>query len=339
MNDKFVIAFHTDSFNVRGTCVAIYDYAHYAELWYDVRAVIISKKGGDHSVDAIRRFRSRFPIDTYDDNLDSVLDRYGVDAVYGIVYGGHEEPIRTKRPLCIHCAFCMWNPYSDIYLGVSDWVASKPESPEGAQFVPHIISLKPLPQHIISTYRKGIPKGHTVFGRIGGADVFNFGHSVISRVVREREDVWFLLMNVNRWDDHPRIKVYPPTSNLLQKQLLISACDAMIVPELMGHTFGLSIAEFCRAGKPIVCLDRDASPHFNRQHLDELGEHAHLFRTEEEFRSILLMDENDLNQKDTSKCYQQYRPHTVMDDFNRLIIQPLHHLATRPKLIQPSGSQ
>ena len=324
--NKFVIAFHTDTFNVRGTCVAIYDYAHYAQIWYGVEPIIISKTGGNHSINAIRRFRDRFPIDVYEDDLDSVLDKYNVDAVYAIVYGGHEPMIKTRRPLCVHCAFVMWNPYSDIYLGVSDWVATKPCSPQDAEFVPHMISLKPLPKHLPSSYRNGIPTKHTVFGRIGGSDVFNFGHDVISRVVRKRDDVWFLLMNVNVWDDHPRIKVINPTSNILQKQLFIAACDAMIVPEQWGHTFGISIAEFCRAGKPILCLSATQNNNFNRQHLDELGDNAHLFHNQHEYEMLLLKNKDELSLKQSSQAYRSYKPRPVMKEFDRLIIQPLRAL-------------
>src|SRR5690606_1716942 len=101
------------------------------------------------------------------------------------------------------------------------------------------------------------PNNAIVFGRHGGIDTFNlqFCKSLISQIVREYPLIYFVFLNALAWDSHPNIIILPPTTDLDEKRKFICTCDAMIVPETLGHTFGMSVAEFSIHNKPVLCYN------------------------------------------------------------------------------------
>ena len=57
------IGFYTEQLDVRGTCVAIYDYAHYNEVLLNNKSVIITKKNNSKTdFIALEKFSKRFEI-------------------------------------------------------------------------------------------------------------------------------------------------------------------------------------------------------------------------------------------------------------------------------------
>jgi hypothetical protein len=75
--EDFVICFHSNQLSIRGTEVALYDYAHYAETLLGLRSVILVPAvslasstdslgaGSTHFDSVLAKFASRFPIVTY----------------------------------------------------------------------------------------------------------------------------------------------------------------------------------------------------------------------------------------------------------------------------------
>ena len=65
------IAFHSNQLGIRGTDVALYDYAHYNETILKNKSFIISDKNND--LQALKKFEDRFDVFLYD-NFEECFD-------------------------------------------------------------------------------------------------------------------------------------------------------------------------------------------------------------------------------------------------------------------------
>lgn len=305
------IAFYTPHLTFRGSCVAIYDYAHYSEILYGHTCIIATptihhQSTRDNNIGAFRWLSMRFPI-LFIDSLDE-LDNSDVDLIYIIKHGQRDDVVFTKKPFVVHCVFDMSFPHGSAYSAVSESLARKFSSDS---FVPHIVSMNTY--WTLPNLRKplGIPKDAIVFGRYGGMDTFNlqFAKKIISRIVRENSKVYFLLMNTPKWDNHPQIIHLSPISNQGFKKRFIASCNAMIVPETLGHTFGLAIAEFQTFDKPIICFNGHV---WNTAHLDILGDNGVYFQTEDELYARLT----EFVPFTSPNCYRPFHYTRVMAKFN-----------------------
>lgn len=306
------IAFVTPDINFRGSCVALYDYAEYCESMLGHTSVILAAKKGNCDPKAFKWLSNRFPV-CFFDNLDEAMD--GIDCFYCIKYGKRDGLETEKRPSMIHCVFDMSEPHGTVYAGVSKSLALKFGS---GLFVPHMVR-----PHLFDVgnlrNQLNIPKDAIVFGRHGGQDTFNLGFakSMISLVVRSWPMIYFVFLNAPKWDMHPQIIYLDATTDREEKCRFINTCDAMIVPETMGHSFGLSVAEFSVANKPVVCY---AGSVWNTSHIDILGDKGIYFQTEEDLFRILTQFkrcEGDWN------AYREYSPEKVMAEFDRVFLASL----------------
>jgi hypothetical protein len=309
-----LIAFYTPNINFRGSCVALRDYALYNEILLHNRSIIISDYNQKHTNDEIafswlsRRFPIFFSRSLQD--LDDILIREQCDILYCIKYGIDDGIYSTRIKTAIHCVFDMSQPHGNVFAGVSKSLADKFNCDT---FVPHMISL--IPTNGENLRREfSIPNDANVFGRHGGIDTFNleFTKIIISKIVRESSNIYFVFMNAPVWDNHPQIIYLPATTDIDEKKKFIRTCDAMIVPETMGHTFGLSIAEFSVYNKPVICYN---GPVWNTSHIDILGDKGIYFKTADELYNILNnFESKDYNNVDIN-AYRDYTPENVMRKF------------------------
>jgi glycosyltransferase involved in cell wall biosynthesis len=118
--------------------------------------------------------------------------------------------------------------------------------------VPHIVTLPDLTDDLRDELR--IPQEAVVFGRHGGEGTFNieFVRKALCDAVRTRDDVWFLLVNVDRFCDHPRVLHLPVMIDRTEIRRFVNTCDYMIHAHALGETFGLAVAEFAYVGVPVV---------------------------------------------------------------------------------------
>ncbi len=282
------IAFHTDTIDVRGTCVAIYDYAHYNEtLLNNISTIvapyssILNNKNEDI---AVKKFMSRFQVYFYN-NLED-LENFISDCniFYVIKYGKNNDIISKKIKTCIHCVFDMSEPHGDVYAGVSKSLVEKYNQ---TLYVPHMISLSPSTTNDNLRQKLGIPSNAVVFSRYGGLDTFNlvFCFSVIERIVNNTDDRFFLFINTPRFYNHPKIIYLDKVITDEEKNEFICTSDAHLECSTLGHTFGLSIGEYSVNNKPIICYNGWT---WNTNHLQILGDKAITFKDEEEFYNILI---------------------------------------------------
>lgn len=100
----------------------------------------------------------------------------------------------------------------------------------------------------------GIPQDAIVFGRHGGIDTWNlpFSSKAVFDAANSRHDIYFLFLNTPKFADHPQIKFLNGTHDNNEREVYLSACDAMLHSRWEGETFGLACAEFLIRRKPIL---------------------------------------------------------------------------------------
>lgn len=280
-----LIAFHTPTLNVRGTCVALYDYALCNETLLGNRSVVVAPKHAQHDTRAFDHFKRRFELLMYDslDQLEDALVRRDCALFYCIKYGT-DDGVRLERVrTAVHCVFTMCEPHGDVYAAVSASLAR--ETSPTALYVPHMVRLKYAPGPSMRA-ELGIPPDARVVGRYGGRDTFNlpFAKKVLSRMVRARADMWVVLVNTDPWDAHPRIIHLGRFADVDVKTRFLRTLNAFIVPEAMGHTGGLAVLEACAMRLPVLCYNGPV-PH--RAHIDALGAAGIYFYNEDTFERCL----------------------------------------------------
>jgi hypothetical protein len=134
----------------------------------------------------------------------------------------------------------------------------------------------------------GIPTKAKVFGRHGGVDTFNiqFVREAVLRHAQKNSDNHFVFLNTEPIRGTEKLKnvhYLEPTIDPEQKAQFLATCDAMLHARLHGETFGLAVGEFAVLGKPVITFSESRE----RAHLDMLGKHGRVYRTEQELRDIL----------------------------------------------------
>jgi GR25 family glycosyltransferase involved in LPS biosynthesis len=323
------IAFHVTTFSIRGTEIAIYDYALYNQKLLGNRSIILVPKnhvyhkhpanGLTRNLDIENKFRNTFQVFEYDSiqHMDEILEREGCGLFY-VLKGGHNDGIVSKVvPTAIHCVFYCFNEHKhgSVYAAISDTINNA-----NAPVIPHICRKMPRSQSL--RQKLGIPEDATVFGRYGGADTFDidFAREIISRVVRDVPNVYFLFMNTEIFDTHSHIIHVQKQTDLVKKSEFISTCDAMLHARKDGESFGLAIAEFTSLGKSIICWRHDGPPNYHEHlnHIDVLGDTGIYYKDADELYSILT----NFVSKTPVDYSEKFSPENVMVLFDKHFIKP-----------------
>lgn len=313
-----IVAFHTPTIDIRGTCVALYDYAHYNEVLLGNTSIIVVPLSSVTSIRdmALRKFVKRFRVVFYKD-LDEVLVHYNCDILYCIKYGTNDGVRSAVIKTCVHCVFDMSEPHGDVYVAISKQIASKYNNE--SLFVPHMIGLKPGTDKMTLRNQLNIPENAVVFSRYGGMDTFNLEvcWDVIDQVATAHPNKYFLFINTPRFSQRPNIIHLPPITSDYDKNLFIGASDAYLECSSLGHSFGLAIGEYSVNNKPIIAYNGWT---WNTAHISILGDKALYFANAIEFRGILeSFDPAEYAHKDLN-CYKSYTPELVMAEFERVFL-------------------
>jgi hypothetical protein len=328
------IAFYTHTIDIRGTCVAIYDYANYNEKLLNNESVIISNKSSMHDFIALKKFYNRFNVRLCNTN-DEICDiLHNCDVLYIIKYGKKDEQYEyirdnvykydkydndkhSKLRIVIHCVFDMTDKHGDVYAGVSKTLSNKFNSDV---FVPHMISLKRslTNENLLKTLN--IPEHALVFGRYGGYDTFDLeiGRRVISNIVSTHTDIYFLFINTPRFCINKNIIYLESITDDDEKNRFICSCDAYLEFGTLGHTFGIAMGEFSINNKPIISYRGDV---WNTSHYDILKDKAIYFSTEDELYHILTTFDKAYYQSIDNNCYNDFSPYNVMNIFSKVFLE------------------
>lgn len=325
-----IVAFHTPTIDERGTCIAIYDYAHYNETLLSNTSIIITSKTAFETAFHTNRqifikFIKRFPIFLYKTNISEIdfdVLRF-CDIFYSIKYGTNDNNISKTTKNVVHCVFDMSEPHGDVYAGVSQQLANKFNS---HLFVPHMVDFQPDHSLSPTIFRDqlNIPREATVFGRHGGSDTFDIPwvKLAIYNTVTQNPHIYFIFINTPPFANHPQIFFLNKIIDLPRKKEFILSCDAMIHGQSLGESFGLSIAEFSAHQKPIICYGNWV---LNDNYRHILQNKAIYYHSEEELMNILkTFDKNLYKNRTDLNCYEKYSPFNVMNQFHSVFLSSLN---------------
>jgi hypothetical protein len=277
------IAFHSNQLGLRGTDVALYDYALFNQLLLNNESVIISAKHAD--LDALPKFRGKFNVMLYEDfsDLERLADLHKIDAFYFMKAGFHDGKLVNSAKNLVHAVFQHAEPHGDVYAYISEWLSKKMTDGK-APFVPYMINLPETDDDLRK--KLSIPADALVFGRHGGFDQFDipFVHSIIEKTASTNPHVYFLFMNSRPFCNKlPNVIHLGPTYDLHEKVYFINTCDFMIHARIQGESFGLSIAEFLWRNKPVITFFGGC----DLAHIDMLRNRGIYYRTPSDLEKTL----------------------------------------------------
>jgi hypothetical protein len=312
------ILFHENQLCLRGTSVALYDYARYnEEILGNTSYIVFDKNSRWNDPPAIDKFTKRFAdkVISYTQftEVNYICDKYNIDVFY-IIKSGEIDGKLSNRKNCVHTVFQTYQPHGNVYAYVSEWLSQKMSDGKNP-YVPHIVSL-PEPNNNLRQLM-GIPDDAIVFGRYGGKDQFDlpFVKEAIFEFLNQNKNVYFVFINTIPFGNHSRIKYYDHLVDLQDKSNFINSCNAMIHARSMGESFGLSICEFLHGNKPVLAWEGGHDKH-----------HTWLISPE-----FLYKDKQDLLEKMNKICLREidfnfkksvekFSPVNVMNKFKEVFL-------------------
>lgn len=327
------VGLHSNQLSIRGTEVALWDYAEGLEARGHTVRVYARASSPANDAGVVARFRARFDTVLYE-SWGDVADFGDLDFLYLIKAGIRDglEPRGVRWG--VHAVFPYFEPHGDVYAYISRWLAGAMSSGE-CPYVPHIVDLPDIDGDLRAAL--GIPEHAVVFGRHGGYDTFDvpFVWAAIAAALEEHDDVWFVFLNTAPGIEHPRVVYLEPTPDPAAKVRFINTCDAMLHARAHGETFGLAPAEFSLRNKPVLTYGRS----HERAHIDMLGDKALLYDTKGELVRLLLAQER--HPAGDWNAYRDYSRDAVIDQFERVFlgIEPTreHATAPAPRAEAPTG--
>lgn len=315
------IAFHDNCLCERGTTISLFDYAYYNVKILRNESIIMYYGSDNRNVPkVIEKFNKHFklcPYENWNNDADKILKRENCNILY-MQKAGEWDGKMANPNICkniIHCVFNTQYKHGDVYGRISGCFG---------QNYPVVNYMVNLPD-VDTNMRKelNIPNDAIVFGRHGGLDQFNINyvHCVIDKVTDEYDNIYFLLVNTNRFcKEKPNIIHYGKIIDLHKKVEFINTCDAMIHARQMGETFGAAVSEFSIKNKPVITCRRGG----DNEHLKILKDKCFTYENASEVYNVFKKFINNLNEikrKDWN-AYREYTPENIMDKFNELFIKP-----------------
>ena len=307
------VAFHSNQLSLRGTEIALYDYAVGNIEILGNESFIAAPITGD--LTSLSKFQERFPgnvlLYTHTDELQRLVDSEKIDVVYQII-SGEDTSLKLKNTKNVyHAVFNVRNPEITAY--VSSWLS---DQHSGSKYVPHIVRMKDSGYN----YREylEIKSDAFIVGRHGGNDSFDISYSasVIHNVLQHRQDIYFLFLNTDRLPfDHERVLYFDGTHDEEIKSSFINTVDVGLHCRTRGETFGLSVCEYLYFNKPVItCIN---SPETN--HIQIMKDKGFYYTDANEMNAILLSmtKKND----DYQKLVRQFEPGEVMKMFSDILLK------------------
>ncbi len=320
---KKTIAFHSNQLSIRGTEVALYDYALHNETVLGHNSVIVYNLGSPHNdAAALAKFRERFPVVGYTtrDELDPLLAEHKADLLYAIKAGKNDGLCSRTVPTMVHAVFPT-NPsqvHGASYAFISEWL-SRHCANDKIPCVPHIVELPDVDGDLRAELH--IPAHARVLGCYGGAQSFDVPSAIeaVRQVLAHSTDTWFVFMNIGRFVDHPRALFLPGSSDMVYKTRFINTCDAMLHARLQGESFGLACGEFSIRNKPVITYARSK----HRHHIDVLGDAGFYYTDARSLVEIIeKLDTVALKRGSWDRYSARYNRDVVMGLFDEHLIQP-----------------
>lgn len=313
------IALHDNSLSIRGTTVALYDYAEYLTNKFSYECIIMyNTKSNSNDFNVINNKFSKFKVIGYDSihEIDKYLIEDKCDYFFAIKSGQFDGVISNVCKNLIMAVSSNINKsdiHGDKYFVCSPWLSKI----TGIDYVPHMIN---LPNTDLDLREElNIPSNAIVFGRNGGYETFDlsFVKDVIRDILEIKKDYYFIFQNTEKFIEHPRVIWINSNYDLEYKVKFINTCDAHIHARNIGESFGLTCGEFSVKNKPVITWNGS----IERNHIEILGDKALLYNNYSDLMNLLI---NFSIKKDNWNCYNEYLPNVVIDKFKKLYFDENH---------------
>jgi hypothetical protein len=306
------IAFHSNQLGIRGTEVALFDYAHYNETLLGNKSYIISDSSKD--LQALQKFKDRFEVFLYDKFEDcfSFVKEKGISHMYYIKAGDKDGKLVPGIKNLVHAVFQHKDAHGDKYCYNSEWLAASMGAP--GEYVPHIVDMPVSNKNYRDKLK--ISSEHIVIGRHGGFGEFDlpFVHSTIYQALEFRPDLIFVFMNTKQFGPpHPNIRFVEGTYNLQHKSNYINTCDYMIHARGHGESFGLALSEFLFHDKPVISW----SGGLDKNHVTLMNERGIWYSDGPTLLNVLIKLQHNSKPPGHYKCLvEPFAPQNAMAKFN-----------------------
>jgi hypothetical protein len=316
-----IVAFLSNKLTLRGTEIAIFDYADYNEKILGNKSIIITrdyekiKHEWDVDIQAYNKFKSRFDVFYYgcQQDIDQIVINNKVSHIFIEKSGARDGLLSNFCKNIIHCVFDVSQPHGQVYTPIGETINQL----HGTNYpvMPYMVTLPECNENLRNDLN--IPHNAIVFGRYGGKESFDvkFVYDVIKYLVNTRVDVYFLFMNTNVFYEHKNIIYLPGNADMNFKRKFINTCDALIHARHRGETFGLTCGEFAICKKPVITWGGSRE----REHLLILKDKAVIYNASDDLKSIFenfTKDKYDVSQNG----YMFYNPENIMKIFDRICL-------------------
>lgn len=311
------IAFHSNQLGIRGTEIALYDYALYNEISLKNKSFILADKNKD--LQAFKKFEEKFEVFLYE-NFEECFEytkKKNIYCTYFIKGGDNDKKLIPNTKNAIHAVFQEKDFHGDSYAYVSKWLCEKMGEPE--RYVPHIVNLPEAQK----SYRNklNISEEQIVLGRYGGLNEFDlpFVYSVVTEIAEKRKDIVFVFMNTRPFcSTRSNVIFIEGTYNLQNKSDYINTCDYMLHARHRGESFGLAISEFLFHDKPVISWKNG----LDKNHIDMLGDKGLWYNNGNDLYNLLLnLKKNDKLPGYYKSIVEQFSPDVVMNRFNDIFLK------------------
>ena len=159
---------------LRGTTVAIYDWAYWTRHYLGVDPIIMyNSKNQFNDAGVIEKFSKEFPVFSYDDKseIDTILSKNNCDA-FLMEKGGKPDGIisTVAKNLVNAISICSVSDiHGDVYAMGSKWLSKITDYQ--IPYVPYMVHLPDVEGDMREEL--SIPKDALVFGRNGGWETFD----------------------------------------------------------------------------------------------------------------------------------------------------------------------
>lgn len=313
------VSFDGGRLNERGVAVAMFDYAFHARARLGIEPIILHNVSDPPDPAHVERFAKAFPTFAYSSEAEwrALVARDQVDVAYVLKTERKPAPISASCRTAVHEVFGFFHPHGDSYAYISSWLA---QAMTGGRYpaVPHMVTL-PDPKRSLRS-ELGVPDDAFVVGRHGATNQFNipFVPKAIEAALERRKNLWFVLLNTDRFSDHERVVHLPGTPDRQRIADFVASCDAGVNARRVGETFGLSIAEFLSQDKPVWVWGGGR----DRNHLELVRDPAWIYRTSADLTRKLVDYDPRPASGDWRARVAEFTPERVMESFDRVFLKP-----------------
>lgn len=319
-----IVGFHSNQLGIRGTEVALYDYAKYNIELLQNESIIFSPQNNNHDFEIIDKFKKKFKVVFYEglSDLEKKLTDEKITIFYAIKSGHNDYLLPNNVRNCVHAVFKSKEIHGDRFAYISEWLSNEMSSGL-TPFVPHIVELGFTENNLKSKFN--IKENDIVIGRHGGYDTFDiyFAKKNVYEIAKQYSNIHFLFLNTENFllsksyykskivnkllgsilfpeNVLPNIHFLDKTSDLDFKTMFINSCDAMLHARMQGETFGISCGEFSVKNKPVITCNADFIS--DRCHISILGSKGIYYNDSHSLKKAIL----SINKNTTQNNYDAY---------------------------------